>query len=59
MSDFREEAEQHWEFVKRLLTPPFVVNDVNFYSEDKLKYLYVEAMVHGYKHAKEGVVTKK
>ncbi len=47
-NDFREEAEQHWLFLKK------VFDASNFdMTAELLHTLYVEAMVHGYKHAVE------
>jgi hypothetical protein len=53
--NFREEAEKHWQFIEMMLKTyrgdredtdePQTVN------MDCLHYLYVEAMIHGYKHA--------
>ena len=51
--DFRKEAEEHWKFVQTIITPPITINDVKHFTEDLLHYLYVEAMIHGYKHAKQ------
>lgn len=43
--NFRSQAEAHWTFIERLLEQQVPI--------EKVKYLYVEAMVHGYKHAKQ------
>jgi hypothetical protein len=43
--EFREEAEKHWQFIEKLL-------DVQV-SIEKVHYLYVEAMVHGFKHSQQ------
>ena len=52
--DFREEAEKHWFFIEKLLnsqcSEKIVLDKV---SIETTHYLYVEAMIHGYKHAKE------
>jgi hypothetical protein len=42
---FREEAEAHWRFLEPLLEFPL--------SKEKAKHLYVEAMVHGFKHCSQ------
>lgn len=42
-SDFRKTAEAHWAFIEKLLDAQVPL--------EKVKYLYIEAMVHGYKHA--------
>jgi hypothetical protein len=49
--DFRKEAELHWKFIEPLL----VDNEVEETEVplEKVKYLYVEAMVHGFKHHKQ------
>lgn len=48
MTDFRDQAEKHWEYTGKLL-------ELTGEEEclDLIHFLYVEAMVHGYKHAKE------
>lgn len=46
-SNFREEAEAHWKFISELLETAGV--DLN----ELHHFLYVEAMVHGYKHRKQ------
>jgi len=43
---FRDEAEKHWEYVKSLLIAAGINTDLTLH-----KHLYVEAMVHGFKHA--------
>jgi hypothetical protein len=50
-ADFREEAEKHWQFIEKLLEPQVPI--------EKVKYLYVEAMVHGYKHAIQTIPAKQ
>lgn len=48
--DFREDAEKHWAFIEKMLLTlesKFNVDHLKF-----LHFMYVEAMVHGYKHAK-------
>jgi len=52
---FREDAEKHWQFIKKLLTTyrgSVELNGVKpeTVSLDCCHYLYVEAMVHGHKH---------
>jgi len=42
-SNFRAESEAHWNFIEKLLDQQVPL--------EKVKYLYIEAMVHGYKHA--------
>ena len=51
--DFREEAEAHWKFLQKLSFHRLVINDVPHYDEATVKYLYVEAMAHGFKHGKQ------
>lgn len=43
---FEEEAEKHWEYINGLLTKAGVSDE----PAGLLKYLYVRAMTHGYKH---------
>jgi hypothetical protein len=45
--DFRAEAEAHWEFIEKLLD----TCTTETVTKETLKFLYIEAMVHGYKHA--------
>jgi hypothetical protein len=49
--DFRTEAEEHWKFLEPLLHD-IVINDVKHLNITVVKYLYVEALVHGFKHGK-------
>lgn len=42
---FRAEAEKHWQFIEPLLESNVPL--------EKVKYLYIEAMIHGHKHAKQ------
>lgn len=49
--NFREKAEEHWIFIKKILT----VNN-NYFSQDFLELiylLYIESMIHGYKHGQQ------
>jgi hypothetical protein len=46
--DFREEAEKHWKFINDLLDK---MTEINEFPIEMIHYLYVEAMIHGYKHA--------
>ena len=48
MTEFREEAEAHWKFIDKLLR--IAKAELTF---DLLEFLYIEAMVHGYKHKEE------
>jgi hypothetical protein len=43
--DFREEAEAHWRFIEKLLDAQIPI--------EKVHYLYVEAMIHGFKHHRQ------
>lgn len=45
MDDFREKAEAHWKYTFDLITQLLRT----------MGWLYIEAMVHGYKHGKEDV----
>jgi len=52
---FRKEAEAHWEYTDGLM-----VKIIKLYGQpltdemrDLIRYCYVEAMIHGYKHALE------
>ena len=44
MTDFREEAQKHLEFIKK------VCSHTNIPMTMREEFFYVEAMVHGYKH---------
>lgn len=46
---FREEAEKHFEYVKKLLK----LHGESDLVIEKIHFHYVEAMIHGYKHALE------
>ena len=43
---FRKEAEKHWAYIESLLIAAGIDYDLTLH-----KHLYVEAMVHGFKHA--------
>jgi len=45
----RECAEEHWRFIENLLR---MDNEDGLVSIEMAGYLYVEAMIHGAKHAK-------
>lgn len=47
-TDFREEAEKHWKFIEDLLGASGAENNIPL-----IHYLYVESMIHGFKHAKQ------
>lgn len=52
--NFKEQAEQHWKWVKGLLD---VAISEQFEYEEMVglcRYLYTTAMIHGYKHGREG-----
>lgn len=57
-NDFREEAEQHWKFAEQ-----FIIKLSKWKNAPKIEdglleliqFLYVEAMIHGYKHAVEEI----
>lgn len=51
--NFRKEAEDHWGYTENLM-----LKIAKLYGEkltddmlELIKYMYVEAMIHGYKHA--------
>lgn len=55
MSDIRQKAEEHWKFIENLLKahrehPEYPLLTVNI---ETCHYLFIEAMVHGYKHKSE------
>lgn len=58
---FRSEAKQHWEYTRKILESS-MRNFAGVYGLELqgtlalCETLYVEAMVHGYKHAKEEAV---
>ncbi len=55
--NFREEAEEHWKFVEGLVIKMITGYWTEVTMDKKVleifKYLYVEGMVHGYKHGTE------
>jgi hypothetical protein len=51
--DFRKEAEAHWLYTEGFLNAVFGEEDLSPKTKRIFKFLYTEAMVHGYKHAKE------
>lgn len=53
MTSFREEAEEHWKFIEKLLRTYTDEVDKKTVSMEAVHVLYVEAMVHGHKHAHE------
>jgi len=46
-SDVKELAKKHWEYTKGLLVAAGVI------PSELDHYLYVQAMLHGFKHGKE------
>jgi hypothetical protein len=51
--EFRATAEAHWQFIDRLLDTCAAETVTKGITKGTLHYLYVEAMIHGYKHAQE------
>ncbi len=49
---FRKEAEKHWAYIESLLIAAGIDYDLTLH-----KHLYVEAMVHGYKHGSNDKLT--
>jgi hypothetical protein len=49
--NFREKAEKHWAFIEKLLTTYTEEENKKTVRIETCHFLYVEAMVHGYKHA--------
>lgn len=49
--DFRAEAEKHWQFIERLLKTYTEEENKTTVKMETCRFLYIEAMVHGYKHA--------
>jgi hypothetical protein len=51
---FREQAEKHWEFTKQLMkkTNP----SLDDYTINIMHFIYVETMIHGYKHAFDSLI---
>lgn len=47
--EIRKLAEAHWNFIQKL----FEAGGLGYQPMNKL--LYIEAMVHGFKHGKEGL----
>jgi hypothetical protein len=56
---FRKDAECHWEFLRPLKFYTVIINGVRMYDEATVKYLYVEALIHGHKHGVEETVCKQ
>jgi hypothetical protein len=53
--DFKEEAELHWKYTEELIKKTLEAVDDQFTkgSLEMMRFLYVMAMIHGYKHAKQ------
>lgn len=47
MRDFKEEAKAHWKYTEGIIRILFRI------FLKLAKYLYIQAMIHGYKHGKE------
>jgi len=45
---FSEEAEKHWLFIEELLK--WTLKDMGKENKDLAHFLYVAAMIHGFKH---------
>lgn len=63
MTEIKQLAEEHWRFIEELLTAyrgSLELNGIkpNTVSLECCHYLYVQAMVHGYKHALEQTTCK-
>ena len=43
MSEFRKQAEDHWNFIEGIITIFLKL----------AKWLYIQGMIHGYKHGKK------
>lgn len=55
MSDIRERAKEHWGYTEGIIRK-LMIDLKDFTYEDiinMMEYLYIEAMVHGYKHGVE------
>jgi hypothetical protein len=56
IEEFKKEAEKHWTFIEKLLRVDNPTSAPAGLSEKAISIchlLYVEAMCHGFKHAKE------
>ena len=53
MTDIHAQAEQHWQFIEKLLKTYTEEANKTSVSMETTHVLYVAAMVHGYKHGKE------
>jgi len=55
MNSFRKIAEQHWEYNSELINHLLKAFNIEVNKEllELLRFLYVEAMIHGYKHRME------
>lgn len=51
----RKLAQDHWNFIEKLLEPKYIINDIPVFEKSKLEYLYKEAIIHGFKHGEEEV----
>jgi hypothetical protein len=51
-AEFRKVAEEHWQFIEMLLKTCTEEENKTTVRMESVHKLYVEAMVHGYKHAK-------
>lgn len=61
---FREDAEKHWQFIEKLLTSYRGSIELNGVKPETVSlecchFLYVEAMVHGHKHALSSINQKE
>lgn len=50
IKNIREKAEDHWEFIAGLLKSE---TGDGLTSLGTVKYLFIEAMIHGYKHREQ------
>lgn len=57
MSKFREQAEAHWKYSEGIIRRCLDLQPITEEEEiiELIRYLYIEGMVHGYKHGKEAV----
>jgi hypothetical protein len=57
--EFREEAEKHWQVIETLLKNYTEEENKTTVSMACCRLLYIEAMVHGYKHAKQDFIAQQ
>jgi hypothetical protein len=52
--DFRSRAEKHWDYTRQLIEKTNPNQDT--YDIELIHFLYVESMIHGYKHKTDSLI---